>query len=248
MTRRKRHTATKSLGLRRLARRARSRRGVVGILAMMFLVMFASLATTMAVVTQGNLRSSVSHMRVTKSMSAIDTGLQLAESRLMEAASRFIVPIGEVSPEYAAALWTGSYGGFDAPPPPQPAPYGRPEPGTPTSIREAIQWHHDSDEAGNLVSWDNADNVPAPITAPTSKPDWVVGLPIGLERSGDGLITTAVQITYLPPALDPEGRVLVVVTGYNWDFTRSAGSPARPTSTSPLSNASSTPCSRPRAS
>ncbi|MFB3431628.1 MAG: hypothetical protein ABL309_11960 [Phycisphaerales bacterium] len=220
MTRRKRHTATKSLGLRRLARRARSRRGVVGILAMMFLVMFASLATTMAVVTQGNLRSSVSHMRVTKSMSAIDTGLQLAESRLMEAASRFIVPIGEVSPEYAAALWTGSYGGFDAPPPPQPAPYGRPEPGTPTSIREAIQWHHDSDEAGNLVSWDNADNVPAPITAPTSKPDWVVGLPIGLERSGDGLITTAVQITYLPPALDPEGRVLVVVTGYNWDFTR----------------------------
>ena len=93
---------------------------VVGILAMMFLVMFASLATTMAVVTQGNLRSSVSHMRVTKSMSAVDTGLQLAESRLMEAASRFIVPIGEVSPEYAAALWTGSYGGFDAPPPPQP--------------------------------------------------------------------------------------------------------------------------------
>ncbi|MFI4855127.1 MAG: hypothetical protein ACIAQF_09165 [Phycisphaerales bacterium JB065] len=212
--------ATVKDGLRRLARRARSRRGVVGILAMMFLVMFASLATTMAIVTQGNLRSSVSHQRVTKAMSAVDTGLQLAESRLAEAASRFIVPIGEVSPEYASALWSGNYAGFDAPPPPQPAPYGRSEPGTPTSIREAIQWHHDSDDSENLVSWDNEDNVPAPITQPANKPDWVIALPIGLERSGDGLITTAVQITYVPPSLDPDGRVLVVVTGYNWDFTR----------------------------
>ncbi len=210
----------KRSALRRFVRRAGSRRGVVGILAMMFLVMFASLATTMAVVTQGNLRSSVSHSRVTKSMSAVDTGLQLAESRLMEAATRFIVPIGEISPEYANALWTGNYAGYDAPPPPLPAPYGRVEPGTPTSLREAVQWHHDSDDADNLVSWNNANNVPAPITAPPTNPDWAVGLPIGLERSGDGLITTAVQITYLPPAMDPGGRVLVIVTGYNWDFTR----------------------------
>jgi len=206
--------------MRSLVRRVRSRRGVVGILAMMFLVMFASLATTMAIVTQGNLRSSVSHNRVTKSMAAVDTGLQLAESRLMEAAARFIVPIGEISPEYANALWTGNYAGYDAPPPPLPPPYGRNEPGTPTSLREAIQWHHDSDNSANLVSWQNADNVPAPITAPPTNPEWAVGLPIGLERSGDGLITTAVQITYLPPSMDPQGRILVVVTGYNWDFTR----------------------------
>src|SRR5690606_4723307 len=67
------------------------RRGVVGVLAMMFLVMFASLATAMAVATQGNMRSASSHLHVVRSLGAVDSGMRLAESRLRNASSRFLV-------------------------------------------------------------------------------------------------------------------------------------------------------------
>ena len=194
-----------------------SRRGVVGILAMMFLVMFASLATTLAIVTQGNLRSAVAHQRVVKSIGAVDTGLEIAEARLDEAASRFIVAKGDVTPLYAAQLWDG---GFPADPPVSvTAPrYMRPEATLPGSIAEALAFHHDSDSADNIVQADGS-NAPAPIILPETAPlDWVVTEPIGLERDGTGDIVTAVQITYMPP--DALGAVNVVVTGYTWDFAR----------------------------
>jgi len=184
---------------------------------MMFLVLFASLATTMAVVTQGNLRSATSHMRVTKSLSGVDTGMEIAFARLEEATGRFLVARGEITPEYASELWLGT---FSTPPAVQvlgPR-RGRVETGVPGGLREALEFHHGSDAADNVVAWGSPTNVPAPIPEPEEPTGWLVTNPIGLERNGDGEIVTATQITYGPP--DANGRVIVSVTGYNWDFIR----------------------------
>jgi len=194
------------------------RRGVVGILAMMFLVMFGSLAVAMAVVTQGNLRTAASHLRVTRALGAVDTGMEIAASRLSEAAERFVVSKGEVDAAYALALWNGTYDDDPAVtvlPPPD----GRVEEEAATSIREALLYHHQADEEGNTVAEDGS-NAPAPIVLPDPPTGWLVAAPIGIARNGAGDIVTAAQITYVPP--DEAGRVLVVVTGYDWDHTRGA--------------------------
>lgn len=198
-------------------RRSAKQRGVIGVVSMMFLVLFASLATTMAIVTQGNMRSSVAHVRVNRAIAAVDTGLQIAMARLDENAARFVVARGDVTPEYAAQLWNGT---FPANPPVTilaPA-MGRDEDTLPSSLRAALINHHNGDDEDNLVNWPSSDNVPAPIPQTAAPNGWVVTKPIGLQRNPSGLITTAVQITYLPP--DDLGRVLVLSTGYTWDFTR----------------------------
>lgn len=193
-----------------------TRRGVVGVLAMMFLIMFGSLAAAMAVVTQGNLRTAASHLRVTRAMGAVDTGMGIAASRLREAASRFLVSRGRIDAAYAQALWAGTYD--DSPPVSVLAPSdGRDESPGATSLAEAIANHHAADSEGNVVA-DDGSNAAAAIVLPQAPDGWVVTKPIGIEKDPNGVITTAVQITYVPP--DAEGRVLAVVTGYDWDFHR----------------------------
>ena len=58
-----------------------NRRGVASVLAMMFLVIFSSLAAAMAVVAQGNLRTADSYMKVSRAMGAAETGLVFAKRR-----------------------------------------------------------------------------------------------------------------------------------------------------------------------
>ena len=53
------------------------RRGVAAILAMMFLVIFASLAAAMAVVSQGNLRVAETNIKISRSLAAAETGMNL---------------------------------------------------------------------------------------------------------------------------------------------------------------------------
>ncbi len=199
---------------RRFAKR--SRRGVVAVLAMMFLVLFGSLTVAMAVVTQGNLRTAASHIRVVRSLGAVDTGVEIAAARLDEAASRFIVAKGEITPDYATSLWNGTYGVSPSvtilPPP-----FGRDSQLTVNSVRTAILDAHLAHDANDLVEEDGS-NVPAAITLPTQPAGWIVTDAIGVERANNGLITTATQITYVPP--DAEGRILVIVTGYTWDEIR----------------------------
>lgn len=193
-----------------------TRRGVVSILAMMFLVMFGSLAGAMAAVTQGNLRSASSHLRMTRALGAVDTGFQIAEARLLEAARRTITARGEIDAEYASELWydaagTDMFVRFDPPK------FGRTEPSTPTSIMHILEMHHAWDDANNVVNSEGG-NASAPVNLPSSPPEgFVVGRPIGLERTPEGLIVTATQITYAPPV---NGRILVIVTGYDWDHVR----------------------------
>jgi hypothetical protein len=203
---------------RRVRRRMRvTRRGVVGVLAMMFLVMFASLATAMAVATQGNLRSAASHLRVVRALGSVDTGMRLAESRLREASERFLVAEGDVTPEYIATLWSGPIPGT-----PRvevlPAPFGMDEDSEPGSVLAALSNIHAADEADNLVMDSDVENAPAPIILLDRGEDWLVTRPIGIARNAQGLIVSAAQISYGPP--DDEGDVPVIVTGYDWDAVR----------------------------
>jgi hypothetical protein len=75
---------------------------------MMFLVLFGSLAAAMAIASRGNIRAASTHLNVMRSMGAAETGLDIAESRLMEAVSRFVVEKGTVDPAFANRLWLGT--------------------------------------------------------------------------------------------------------------------------------------------
>ncbi len=85
-----------------------SRRGVATVLAMMFLVLFGALAATMAVVAQGNVRTAHSALRVSRSLSAAESGLVFARRRLAREASRFVVEKGVIDSAFGAALWFGT--------------------------------------------------------------------------------------------------------------------------------------------
>src|SRR5258705_517804 len=84
-------------GLRRelmVARARFNRRGVASVLAMMFLVLFGSLAAAMAVVAQSNLRTADSGMKLSRAMSAAETGMIFAKRRLTEESTRFVITKG----------------------------------------------------------------------------------------------------------------------------------------------------------
>ncbi len=76
---------------------------------MMFMVIFSSLAAVMAVVAQGNLRTADSAMKVSRAMSAAETGLIFAGRRLASEASRFVVVKGIVTDVFGHDLWMGTY-------------------------------------------------------------------------------------------------------------------------------------------
>ena len=196
--------------------RSRRRRGIVGVLAMMFLVMFASLATAMAVATQGNMRSASSHLHVVRSLGAVDSGMRLAESRLQSASSRFLVTRGLIDAAYVDTLWFG-------PVPAEPevkvldAPGDMVETTTPGSIQAAIANIHYADNTTNTIQGMSPTNAPAPIVVLDRGEDWLVTLPIGIARNDAGQIVTATQVSYGPPE---NGEFRVVVTGYDWDPVR----------------------------
>ncbi|MEM8781256.1 MAG: EF-hand domain-containing protein [Planctomycetota bacterium] len=84
-------TAMMDATLRHLDRRranAPRARGVAAVLAMMFLVIFGSLAAAMAIVSQGNLQTAQSHLKINRTLAAAETGLSMMTYHL-EAASRF---------------------------------------------------------------------------------------------------------------------------------------------------------------
>ncbi len=201
---------------RRRNQNYRRERGVVGVLAMMFLVMFASLAAAMAVATQGNMRSASSHLHVVRSLGAVDSGMRLAESRLRSAAARFLVSRGLIDDEYVDTLWFG-------PVPSEPevrilaATGDMTEIAAPGSIQAAIANIHFADNAANIITGEEPDNAPAQIRVLDRGEDWLVTLPIGVSRNEAGQIVTAMQISYGPPE---NGDFRVVVTGYDWDAVR----------------------------
>lgn len=194
-----------------------TRRGVVGILAMMFLVMFASLAAAMATATQGNLRSAASHLRVVRSLGAVDSGMALAASRLHEAVARFVVSEGEVDADYIELLWSGPLPN-DPPVVVVPAPFGMSEASAPDCILDALANIFAADEDANIIAQGDPNNAPGAIALTNPGAEWLVNRPIGVSRNSAGMIVAATQITYAPP--DENGEVRVIVTGYDWDAAR----------------------------
>ena len=95
-----------------LARR-RARRGVASVLAMMFLVIFGSLAAAMAIVAQGNLRTADSSLKVSRAQSAAESGLVFAARRLERESRRFVISKGVVDANFASRLWRGEWTGAD---------------------------------------------------------------------------------------------------------------------------------------
>ncbi len=93
----------------RMIRALRShRRGIASVLAMMFLVLFGSLIAAMAVSSTGNIRTANMHLQVMRALSAAETGLSVAEHRLHEASSRFIIAESQIDSTVAWGLWTGN--------------------------------------------------------------------------------------------------------------------------------------------
>lgn len=87
----------------------RQRRGVSSVLAMMFLVIFGSLTAAMAVVAQSNLRTADSGLKLSRAMSAAETGMVFATRRLAEESARFVVTKGVISKDVGQKFWMGTY-------------------------------------------------------------------------------------------------------------------------------------------
>ena len=119
-----------------------NRRGVASVLAMMFLVIFGSLAAAMAVVAAGNLRSADQALRVSTASSAAETGLRFAAWQLEREARRFVVERGDIDAPFAQSLWlggwdSGSMGSVEVLPPD-----GYTAPNTPTGLADALLQAH----------------------------------------------------------------------------------------------------------
>lgn len=199
-TRRRGRNGLPSAGRRRTTTRS-ARRGVTSILAMMFMIIFGSLAAAMAVSSQGNLRTAHTHIVVTRALGAADTGLSVAGARLQQAARSVRISKGEITPAYAMELWDGSFSPGDGD-------VLLPDGSTPAGGVSDVLW--------DIHAADAYDAALAELQAPADNPeDWLDTLPFVVERSAAGVPTQACQISYVPnPAL---GAVRAVVTGYAWD-------------------------------
>jgi hypothetical protein len=157
--------------------RAARRRGVSSVLSMMFLVIFGTLGVAMAVVAQGNLRSADSSLRVSRAMSAAETGLAFAARRLEAETARFVVRRGVIDGEFAQSLWEGTF----APEPDDPdglevlPPVGYEAAATPAGIAEALLAAHLAD--GDSLAIDPGDASLPSFDAATGR---VVARPIRL--------------------------------------------------------------------
>jgi hypothetical protein len=80
-------------------------RGVGAVLAMMFLVIFASLATAMAIVSQGNLRTADSHLKINRALAAAETGMQFLIYRLDQITPSITTRQGVIDATLANELW-----------------------------------------------------------------------------------------------------------------------------------------------
>lgn len=93
---------------RNSAQRSVRHSGAAAVLAMMFLVIFGSLAAAMAIVSQGNLHASSSQLKVNRAMAGAETGMNLVAYRLRAAALQVRTSDGQIvggTDGNAQALW-----------------------------------------------------------------------------------------------------------------------------------------------
>ena len=202
-----------------------SRRGIASVLAMMFLIIFGSLVAAMAVASTGNIRTANMHLHVMRAMSAADTGLAVAEHRLEEASSRFIVAESNLDADITWALWKGDsalIGTYDVAPPRD----GYSEGVLPSGIAEALINSHSAD-ANILTGFDYIDSpaiesAPADLTVGVYEGSYWVNTPAVLMREWEDPDNDnpppAYQIRYAP--LAGGHAIRVIVEGIVYDFQR----------------------------
>lgn len=193
---------------------------------MMFLILFGSLSVAMAIASQGNLTTAATHVHVSRAHAAAETGLMVARARLREAAARFVVSNSDVD-EFGTDLWTGSMtnvGTYQILAPTS----GRLDMSAPSGLVGALAQAHSLDQ--NTVTEAGVDvptvgNIPAGAsTAEFASSHWLFTPAVSLEARAEGsaIPPLSFSITYAPLA---NGRdVRVIVTGYDWAYTR-AGQP-----------------------
>ncbi len=223
---------TTSKPTKRLRNAKRFRRGVASVLAMMFLILFGSLIAAMSVASTGNIRTAAMHLHVMRAMSAAETGMDIAEARLDEAAGRFLLSESDITPTIVEAAWTGdasTMGIYTV----RDAPSGYSESGTPSGIADALVNHHNADVniLAGLGYIENAVIGSAPSGIDTSvyaTTDWVFTPAVSLAEQPDGQTTPppSYQIRYAPLA-DWSG-IRIIVEGIVYDYGRD-GRPIRRT-------------------
>lgn len=202
-----------------------SRRGIASVLAMMFLIIFGSLVAAMAVASTGNIRTASMHLHVMRAMSAAETGLAVAEHRLNEASSRFIVAESNMDADITWALWKGDsglIGTYQVAPPRD----GYSEGVLPSGIAEALVNTHTAD-ANILTGFEYLDapaieSAPTDITSGIYEGSYWVNTPAVLlteweNPEGDNP-PPAYQIRYAP--LAGGSTIRVIVEGIVYDFQR----------------------------
>ncbi len=201
------------------------RRGVASVLSMMFLILFGSLIAAMAVSSTGNIRTASMHLHVIRAMSAAETGLAVAEHRLQEASSRFIVAESEIDSDMSWALWSGISGdiGTHQVLPPK---MGYTEEALPSGIAQALMNIHSEDV--NIISGLGYLAEPEIQAAPGgvdsdvyASSNWVNTPAVMLEEwdaDAGGSPPPAYQIRYAP--LLGGQYVRVIVEGIVYDFQR----------------------------
>jgi hypothetical protein len=205
-------------------RLAMSRRGVVSVLSMMFVILFGSLGAAMAIMSRSNITTAATHQHVMRAMGAAETGLAIAHQRLAEASARFVIERGVVDGGFGQRVWTGNFTAADGmvnilPPRTFIGP-----PTQPRGLAEAL-WHAHGED-GNIVVDPQTGDISEPVIgdAPVgTDPNeyllthWVRTPAVALRVQQRGRPRdVAFQIEY---ALLASGTaVRVFVTGYDFDY------------------------------
>jgi hypothetical protein len=206
------------------------RRGVAAVLAMMFLILFGSLAVAMAISSKGNITTAATHLHVSRAQSAAETGLSVAARRLSNAAGRFVISKSTVDGTFGWNLWSGNLaalGQHEVLPPVT----GRQDMPTPAGLAAAVAEDHAQDqdivtEVG--ISTVTIGNRPADMGNEYKSTEWVFTPAVAVEPRVPGSVTPplAYSITYAPLANGTDIRA--IVTGYDFAYGR-AGQPVKRT-------------------
>lgn len=84
---------------------AAHRRGAAAVMAMMFLVIFSSLAASMAIIAQGNLSTADNHLRINRALAAAESGMGFAILMLEQASNDVLTRHGDITASVAESLW-----------------------------------------------------------------------------------------------------------------------------------------------
>jgi hypothetical protein len=205
-----------------LRRLMASRRGVVSVLSMMFVILFGSLAAAMAIMSRSNITTAATHQHVMRAMGAAETGMAVGQARLIEAVSRFMVERGSVDGDFGRRLWTGAFSAADGVVQKLP-PRSFEDPGTPTGLAHALEQVHDQDQNTVVHRQTGFISQAARVSPPNVDPDeyypheWVFTPAVAIDQqNGPHPRGVAFQIRYALLANGTDVRVFV--TGFDFDY------------------------------